>query len=409
MQVGIDAVSFAVPEGYIDLGELAEARGIPPEKYFSGLGVRQMAVAAFHEDPVAMAANAARRLFRQSGASVDEVGLCIVGTETAVDHAKPVAVYLHSLLGLPSTCRVFETKHACFGGTAGILHAIDWIRSGSHRGRSALVVCTDIARYPLQTAGEPTQGAGAVAMLIRERPRLLAIDAARSGSYARDVYDFWRPLARKDALTDGHFSVQCYLEALSGSYQAFRSQPGASDAFDRYCYHVPYGKMARKAHRHLRGLQGLDEAAADAQFEQEVAPSLIFPSLVGNVYTGSLYLAVASLLHHQAARLEGRPIALFSYGSGCVAEFFPATVQPGAGAFAAALQLDQPLTQRTKLSIPAYESIRNADDTNDTRQAPPGMEPWSGQGTDTPSLHDQVVYLGIDTAERRVYKNRTTA
>ena len=36
---------------------------------------------------------------------------------------------------------------------------------------------------------------------------------------ALDVHDFWRPLHRKDALVDGHFSVQCYLDALAGAYQ----------------------------------------------------------------------------------------------------------------------------------------------------------------------------------------------
>ena len=109
-------------------------------------------------------------------------------------------------------------KHACFGGTAGLFNALDWIASGSARGRAALIICTDIARYPVGSAGEPTQGAGAVAMIVRERPRLIELDVGRSGTYARDVYDFWRPLDRKDALVDGHFSVQCYLDALAGAY-----------------------------------------------------------------------------------------------------------------------------------------------------------------------------------------------
>src|SRR5205814_5530162 len=189
-QIGIDAVGISVPHAYLDLADLAQARGIPASKYVEGLGVRRMAVAAPWEDPVALAANAARRLFGSSGADPGQVGLCVVGTETAVDHSKPIAAWLHRLVGLPQRARSYEAKHACFGGTAGLLTAIDWIASGSARGRTALVVCTDIARYAVGTPGEPTQGAGAVAFVVSASPRLVELEVGQSGSYSRDVSDF---------------------------------------------------------------------------------------------------------------------------------------------------------------------------------------------------------------------------
>ena len=143
--------------------------------------------------------------------------------------------------------RVFDTQHACYGGTAGIMAAVEWIASGAAAGRSAVVVCSDIARYGLNTAGEPTQGAGAVALVVSESPRLVSFEVGKVGTYARDVFDFWRPLYSKDAVVDGHYSVQCYLDALSGAYRAWRerSQADGLDApLARRCYHVPYGKMA---------------------------------------------------------------------------------------------------------------------------------------------------------------------
>jgi hydroxymethylglutaryl-CoA synthase len=398
--LGIDAIAIAAPEGYVELAELAEARGVPPAKYVEGLGVTRMAVARAHEDPVALAANAARRLFERSGANPSDVGLCVVGTETAVDHSKPIAAFLHGLLGLPSSCRVYEAKHACFGGTAGLMTALDWLASGSARGRSALVVCTDIARYELGTAGEPTQGAGAVALLVTERPRLVAIDPRVTGSYARDVSDFWRPLDRKDAIVDGQHSVQCYLDALAGAYAEHRQiaaarGQGESDVVRR-CYHVPYGKMARKAHRHLAALRGLDEAEADASYAREVASSLRFPSVVGNVYTGSLYLALASMLDADAATIEGQSVGLFSYGSGCCAESFSGRVVEGAGAFAAELALGAPLEGRTRLSIPEYEAIRRADATAERALRGAASEERPGGRT------SEVAFLGIES-ERRLY------
>src|SRR3954452_9676595 len=166
--MGIDTMSLAAPGGDVELADLAVARGVPPGKFIDGLGVERMAVARAHEDPVALAATAARRLFTTADIDPSTIGMCVVGTESAVDHSKPVAAYLHRLLGLPQQCRVFEAKHACFGGTAGLLAALDWIAAGSARGRKALIVCTDIARYGLKSAGEPTQGAGAVAIVVSE-------------------------------------------------------------------------------------------------------------------------------------------------------------------------------------------------------------------------------------------------
>jgi len=128
--IGIDAIAIAVPEGFVELADLATARGVPPAKYVEGLGVTRMAVAKGHEDPVALAANASRRLFSTANIDPSRIGLMVAGTETAVDHSKPVAAYLHRLLGCPSAASVFEAKHACFGGTAGLLAAIDWIASG---------------------------------------------------------------------------------------------------------------------------------------------------------------------------------------------------------------------------------------------------------------------------------------
>jgi hydroxymethylglutaryl-CoA synthase len=393
-QIGIDAIGIAVPHAYLDLADLAEARGVPPSKYVEGLGVRRMAVAAPSEDPVALAVNAARRLFSPAGADPGQVGLCVVGTETAVDHSKPIAAWLHRLVGLPQRVRSYEAKHACFGGTAGLLTAIEWIASGSARGRTALVVCTDIARYPVRSAGEPTQGAGAVALLVSARPRLLTLEPGVSGSYTSEVNDFWRPLHRKDAVVDGHHSVSCYLDALAGAYGAWKEACAAADVHGelaRRVYHVPYGKMARKAHRHSRMLDGLGEADADATFAHEVAASLVFPGEVGNIYTGSLYLALASLLHHEAKGLEGQRIGLFSYGSGCVAEYFAGRVATGAGAFAAELRLDAALTGRRRCTVADYETIRAIEAVADSR--PVGNhQPRAGE----------VAFAGVD-GEQRVY------
>src|SRR5690625_3571060 len=92
------------------------------------------------------------------------------------------------------------------------------------------------------------------------------------------------------------------------------------------CYHLPYTKMGLKALRVI-----LDEGSeADkerllANYEQ----STHYNKDVGNIYTGSLYLSLLSLLEQKEDLEAGSRIGLFSYGSGAVGEFFTGILKPG--------------------------------------------------------------------------------
>jgi hydroxymethylglutaryl-CoA synthase len=379
--VGIEAIAVAVPRRYIDLADLARARGVDPAKYTQGLGGLEMAVAEPGEDSAALAASAAKQLLTAQAVDPARIGMLVVGTETGVDHSKAVASYVQGMLKLPKTMRTFDCQHACYGGTAGLNAVSEWIASGAGAGRVGIVICSDIARYGLNSAGEPTQGAGAVAMLISETPELLALDIGVSGTHSMDVHDFWRPLGKREAVVDGHYSIQCYLEAVSGSYRGWRGRALGrdliraggmpSEQLARIAYHVPFCKMAKKAHAQLRRCdledrsgKALDAAAeaeeaprAAASFDAQVAPSLGLSARVGNVYTGSLYLSVASLLQAEAPALAGKRIGLFSYGSGCVSEFFSGVVGPRAAASIARSGLERVLSDRERIGVEEYERV----------------------------------------------------
>lgn len=384
IRIGIESMGVAVPRRYVDIEDLARARGVDPAKYTLGLGAREMAVAEPGEDTVALAATAARRAL--DGIDPGSIGLLVVGTETGVDHSKPVASFVHGLLGLPPAMRVYDTQHACYGGTAGLMAAVEWIAAGS--GRNALVICSDIARYGVSTAGEPTQGAGAIAMVISSNPSILELDVGISGAWSAHVHDFWRPLGQREAQVDGHFSVQCYLDALAGAYRGWKQRAVArelvrrdglvSERLARICYHVPFCKMARKAHVQVRrcdlddsGGVGREDGDADRSFREQVEPSLGLCARVGNVYTGSLYFGLAGLLDHQAASLAGQRIGLFSYGSGCTSEFFSGVVAPRAAERIAAARLDEVLGARERISIAEYERLMSIT-------APLGEPPSTG-------------------------------
>ena len=371
LDVGIDQLEVYLPRYALALDRLAEARGVPVEKIHVGLGAQAMAVVPPWEDAVTLGANAAARAFRHGDVRPDEIGLLVAATETAVDHAKPIGIFLHDLLGLGPSCRTFEVKHACYGGTAGVMLAADWIRSGAARGRKALVVATDIARYDVGSSAEFTQGAGAAALVVSEEPRLLRLGPT-TGLYSRNVYDFWRPLERREALVDGKFSLDCYLEALRGAVADYRSAlngHGAGSLLERFAaflYHTPFPKMAHKAHRRLveDESQGLTPAGVGERFERSWAtqaePALGLARQAGNAYTASLYLCLAWLLEREGATLEGRDLALFSYGSGCCAEFFTARPVAGSAARAARIGAQALLQARRLLSVEEYEAFARA-------------------------------------------------
>ncbi|AKF82202.1 hydroxymethylglutaryl-CoA synthase [Myxococcus fulvus 124B02] len=397
-KVGIEALAVAVPSRYVDIEDLARARNVDPAKFTAGLGAREMAVTDPGEDTVALAATAAARLIQQQGVDPSRVGMLVVGTETGIDHSKPVASHVQGLLKLPRTMRTYDTQHACYGGTAGLMAATEWIASGAGAGKVAIVVCADIARYGLNTAGEPTQGGGAVALLVSEQPDLLALDVGLNGTCTMDVYDFWRPIGRREAVVDGHYSISCYLEALSGAYRGWREKAVAAglvrwsgslpgEQLARIAYHVPFCKMARKAHTQLRlcdledakdSKAGTPEAREElaksaASYDAQVASSLGLNSRIGNVYTASLYLALAGLLHGEGAKLANQRIGLLSYGSGCMAEFFSGVVGEKAAERMARADLDTVLARRERVPIEEYERLMKlGSDAPETKAPPPG-------------------------------------
>ncbi|HLY37839.1 MAG TPA: hydroxymethylglutaryl-CoA synthase family protein [Candidatus Binatia bacterium] len=377
MSVGIERLAVYVPQYALRLTDLAAARGVPAEKLTAGLGVHEMAIPAPCDDVVTLAATAGARLLRAADVDPDEIGMLLVATETGVDHSKPVSIFVHDLLGIGSRCRVYELKHACYAGTAALMTAADWVRAGGGRSRRALVVAADIARYEIGSAGEPTQGAGAVAMLVGPEPRALVL-AEQSGTHAGNVHDFWRPFDRREAIVDGKYSVECYLDALVSAFGTCRAlerpalAPGEAfvDRVARLLYHTPFPKMAMKAHRRLietdwraagrwrDGDPSIEEAAA-ASYRALAAPGLEAVRRVGNTYTASLYVCLAALLEAEGRGLAGRRLGLFSYGSGCCAEFFtgtvPAQIDVVANAGIAAL-----LAARTFVDVDTYERLVRA-------------------------------------------------
>ena len=350
MKIGIDRMAFATTDQYIELTELAEKRGVDPNKYTIGIGQDRQAVVPPTQDIVTLGARAAKKLLTPD--VTRRLSTIIVATESGIDNSKASAIYIKHLLGLDDYIRAVELKEACYSGTAAIQFARGLVALNSQE--TVLVIAADIARYGLNTPGEVTQGAGAVAMLISADPHVLAIEPT-SVSYSRDLMDFWRPLYATEAIVDGKYSTGVYVDFFKNTLTRYLQRTGRRlDDFAGIAFHLPFTKMGKKG---LEGvLQDRDDAVAN-RLRDQLTASQVYCRQVGNLYTGSLYLGLMSLLQNGQVK-PGDRLGLFSYGSGAEGEFYSGIVQP---AFAENLSdVKEDLADRHQVSIDEYEQLFNS-------------------------------------------------
>ena len=406
--VGIDAIEIWTGNLKLDLpGTFAPEKGEDPEKYTKGLGLYASSFPDTYEDIVTMGANASLRLMERKGLEPDDIGRIDVATESAFDNSKPVSTYIAGCLegvfdGDFHHANKGERKFACIAGTQSLNDAYNWIASGRSRGRKALVIATDTALYARGDAGEATQGAGAVAMLVSEDPDLVEFSAAQ-GYGSADETDFLKPNQQFPSV-DGKRSVQVYLARMREAMEDFAAAGGDThpDDFTYVPFHTPFPGMVRKAaalgyRNALRGTEVEDELAEEigrqprpeafddddeylqaikeytdaltatdqyqAWYEQVIDPTLTISREVGNWYTGSVHIARASALKYsleEGLDVAGNKLLVGSYGSGAQAEMHSETIQDGWREEIAALTIDEQLDERYDISWPEYEQVHDA-------------------------------------------------
>lgn len=354
MDIGIDKIDYYTPNQYVDLVDVAKKRNIEPDKFTIGIGQEKMALPLLSQDAVTMAAIAADKILDE--AAKKDIELLIVGTESGVDESKAVALYVRDLLQLPSSVRAFEIKEACYGATAGLQMAYNFV--AQHPDKSALVISSDIARYGLDTPGEVTQGAGAVAMLVKSNPAIMKLEND-SVFMSENVGDFWRPTFSKYAFARGKFSNEVYIRFFTELYkQYFEKNDNNIEDMSALLFHIPYTKMGKKA---LQDVEEQIPADKFAEIMKRYEDSILLSKNVGNLYTGSLYIGLISYLENSKEVKANDRVMLFSYGSGAMGEIFTGTLMPG---FEKQLHQDkhlQELKDRRQLSVDEYETQFNKE------------------------------------------------
>ncbi len=352
MNTGISNIAMYTPNYYLSMLDFAKVKNLDYNKFLA-MGQNQMSICPPDEDIVTMASNAASRVIKDIDTS--SIGLVLFATESSIDQAKSAGLFLHKLLELPSSCRIIELKQSCYAATGGLQLALSYIRA--HPQQKVLLIAADIARYDLDTPAESSQGCGAIAMIISNNPAIVTIEPS-SGYYSEEAMDFWRPNYKNTAIVDGKLSCTMYLKLLKKSWHEYTKLSNIKyQDIDYFCYHCPVPRWVEKAHHKLYEDNSKSEIN---NFAEAVAPSLIYNQKMGNCYNASLYISILSLLENVTQDLSNKRIGCYSYGSGSVAEYFSAIIQPNYQNCLDAENSKKMLDNRTQLSYDEYKEFYHA-------------------------------------------------
>ncbi len=266
---GISGFSLYLPPYRVNLEDWCEWTGEPWAKVSKVVG-RSFRMRGPEQDVYCLAANAVLRLIQNYAIDPQNIGMLALGTESSADNSAG-AIIVKGLvdkalreLGKPPlaiACEVPEYKHACLGGVYALKGALRYVASDGGQ-RQAIVVSADIAEYALGSSGEPTQGAGAVALLVEADPALLEVDLAAGGSASSyRVMDFRKPFARfagqrpgslgqlQDVpVFNGRYSTTCYVDAVRSAMAATLNKRAGNwvqfyESIDAVFMHRPYHRM----------------------------------------------------------------------------------------------------------------------------------------------------------------------
>lgn len=419
MKIGIDSLAFDLPKIHLPIKTLATVRNIEPEKLEKGLGLLNMTIPDVHQDSVVFAANAVSKLLVKEKINPKDITRIYVGSESGVDSAKPIGSYIVSLMESQfgensfSECDVVDFTFACIGGVDALQNCIDFIRVNPDK--KAIVATTDIAKYDLESTGEYTQGAGALAMLVAKNPKLIAFENLWATN-TKGVFDFFKPrrTISKEAITgnsnnepwfgilekeieayqdqpvfDGQYSNQCYMDRTREAYFSFKKLKNTTETlyneWENIIMHLPYSFQGRRmlseifaldsnsktivadpnSTEYQNQLKNISKSPAYKAFvNQKLMPAEIASSNIGNLYTGSIFMALLSTLcyHYKNENtIIGSKFGFLAYGSGSKSKVFEGEIQPNWEDVIANQNLFESIEKSTPININTYTQLHKKE------------------------------------------------
>lgn len=429
-KIGIDAIDYYVPPIALPIKALAEARNIEAAKLEFGLGLKSMAITDTDEDSASMAANALIKLILNNNIDPTKIGRIYLGTESSLDAAKPSATYAVGVVERKlknkfgercfKNCDVVDLTFACIGAVDALENCLDWVRN--KEGRLAIIIASDVAKYELNSPGEYTQGAGAIGILIKENPAILEIKD-QWGVAMESVGDFFKPrkllknsdlkdvqikdfletkkqeieIYSEEPVFDGQYSNLCYKTRIEEALEYFQKKynPNYLNDWEHLIFHLPYAFQGRRMILDI-WLNWLKENNIFSSLEEEIgslnkeefkawkkaaSKSKLFKafifnkieagekasSLIGNMYTASIFMSFLSLLSESLSNtknIEGDTVGFLAYGSGSKSKIFQGEIQKNWSTKIKHLDLFKSISSRKEIDFETYEKLHNKEITD---------------------------------------------
>jgi hydroxymethylglutaryl-CoA synthase len=404
MTFGIEAASYYAPSLYLEIKDLAEKRGIEPAKLEKGLGLHKMGFPDVHEDAATFAAEALLKLIKDYNINPKEISRIYLGTESALDAAKPTASYAMQMVEKVlepefgarcfKNCDVVDMTFACIGAVDALHNSLDFVRANPDK--KAVVIASDYAKYELVSSGEYTQGGGAVAVLVSSNPDLIEIEN-NWGIATESVFDFFKPRRhfKKENLSnspenypnkieiftdepvfDGQYSNQCYQDRIREAYNHYKEITGKNKPYESWKYlifHLPYAFHGKRVFTEIYSLEnGLSYETPEEQktvakseeyvqfINDKIEKTQRASSEIGNMYTASIFMALLSGLQtsfNENEELAGEEIGFLGYGSGSKSKVFAGKVSQNWKNVVAKWNLFEDLKNRTAIDFETYEKL----------------------------------------------------
>ncbi len=336
-RVGISDITVVIPKNYINVREIADARGMSAGYAEKGLKVRQARI-PYSETIKDLAARAIQKI-----KGYEKVERFYLATESDPDLSKPVAItIINGILGL--TTVPIQNKIACLAGLQAMRMAFEYSRV---HGKQCIVIIVDRSIYrSINPEAEVTIGCAAIAILIETNPKLMAFDNQKVGEFAKDIDDFKVPIKTAPfPLIDGELSKTAFLWCIKQALQDWKSKnPTYGSIIEKMAYiifHCPFPKISEWAAATFWHYEcgeediSLDDCIKDITlypkykevmdkirkfseefkewYKKRIEPGLKYNNMIGNCYPGSLFISLIAVLEQIQ---EGEEIGIMGYGSG---------------------------------------------------------------------------------------------
>ena len=258
-------------------------------------------------------------------------------------------------------------------------------------------------------------------MLVTSNPRIIAFDENWATS-TKGVFDFFKPYRTisKEAITknenndpwfdkleaeievqqdqpvfDGQYSNQCYMDRTRNAYFSFKKLKNTTETlyntWNSIIMHLPYSFQGRRMLSEIYALDSADKIISEniepADYQNKIKevgksddykkfvtgklqPAELASSLIGNLYTGSIFMGLLSTLAHYydtKQEVAGTKFGFLAYGSGSKSKVFEGTIQPEWQSALAKVKLFENLEESVEIGFETYESLHKKQQKQSVR------------------------------------------